>query len=373
MRIPLPLTAVLAAACLLLPLTACGLHESGPGNDGTGGTDGTEAAQPAAATPSAAPAAYVQELRDWQKERTESLTRPGGWLTLVGLYWLHPGANRFGSAEDNALVFPDKAPAHAGSFVLGDDGTVTLEPAARSEGADEGQGPALAVVHDETPEGTEGDDASAQTVETTEPVTGPLQMVPDTEEETTEVALGSLRFWVIVRGDKVGVRLLDRESPAIAAFQGIETFPADPAWKVEARLERRDDFTVPMPNVLGQVEDAPSPGVLHFQAPTGEDLSLVPIGEGDTLFLVFGDKTNGHTTYGGGRFLYADAPAADDPDPHVVLDFNRAYNPPCAFTEFATCPLPPRPNKLPIAVEAGEKRYAGGPMHHAPAAPPAGE
>jgi len=362
MRIPLPPFAALAAGLLLLS-SACGAPPSDQ-SDQADGLGSETAAQPVAASPSAAPAAYVQELADWQAEREASLTRPGGWLTLVGLYWLQPGANSFGSAEGNDLVFPDKAPARVGTLVLGDDGKVLLEPADRTEG------PELAVIHDETPEGAEADgDGSAETVETAEPVTGPVPMVPDTEEETTEVALGSLRFWIIVRGEKVGVRLLDRESPAIDAFQGLETFPVDPAWKVEARLERREGFTIPMPNVLGQVEDAPSPGVLHFEAPTGEELSLVPLGEGEELFIVFGDETNGHTTYGGGRFLYADMPAADDPDARVVLDFNRAYNPPCAFTEFATCPLPPRQNKLKIPVEAGEKRYAGGPAHHAPVEP----
>ena len=368
MRVSSPLAAALAVACIL-PLislsTGCNAVPDRSGDD-SGSAQATGSAD-ATAAEAAVPADYRQEIQDWRADRKKSLTRPGGWLTLVGLFWLHPGANTFGSAEGSDLVFPDKAPDHAGALVLADDGTVTLKPAEAGSGATGGA--TLAVVHDATPDGAEaadGDEA-AELAETLEPVTGPVTMVPDSEKETTEVSLGSLRFWVIVRGEKIGVRLLDRESPAIAAFKGIESFPIDPAWKVEAHLERRDDFTVPMPNILGQVEDAPSPGILHFKAPSGEDLSLIPLGEGDSLFIVFGDKTNGHTTYGGGRFLYADAPAKDDPDPVVVLDFNRAYNPPCAFTEFATCPLPPRPNKLPIAVEAGEKRYADGPTHHAPA------
>jgi len=355
MTISVPRTVALATA-LLLPLAlACG--GASRQADQTSPQQAAEEppVEPAAATPSAAPAAYVEEIHQWRADREKSLLRPGGWLTLVGLDWLSPGENTFGSASGNALVFPAKAPAHAGTLVLGDDGSVTLEPAAGAE---------LSVVHEQATDDDTGDGGE----ETLEPLTGPIPLVPDTEKDTTTIALGPLRFWVIVRGDKTGIRLLDRESPAIAAFQGLESFPIDPAWKVEAHLERQKDFTVPMPNILGQVEDVPSPGILHFQAPSGEELSLVPIGEGDELFLVFGDKTNGHTTYGGGRFLYADAPAADDEDPVVVLDFNRAYNPPCAFTEFATCPLPPRQNKLPIAVEAGEKRYAGGPTHHAPAA-----
>jgi hypothetical protein len=374
MRILLPPLAA-SAACLLLLSSACGAppsdrtasEEAAPeAASGTEPTASTEPAQPVAASPSAAPAAYVQELADWQAEREASLTRPGGWLTLVGLYWLHPGANTFGSDAGNDLVFPDKAPGRVGSLVLGDDGAVTLRPAERPE---ESEGPHLEEIYEEPSGGAEtGGDDGAETVEMATPVSDPIVMVPDTEKETTEIALGSLRFWIIVRGDRVGVRLLDRESPAVDAFEGLETFPADPAWKVEARLERREGFTVPMPNVLGQVEDVPSPGVLHFRAPTGEELSLVPLGEGDSLFIVFGDRTNGHTTYGGGRFLYAEVPAADGADPRVELDFNRAYNPPCAFTEFATCPLPPRQNKLPIPVEVGEKRYAGGPAHHAPAA-----
>lgn len=300
---------------------------------------------PAASAAAAAPEGHAAEIRAWQEHREASLLEPGGWLSLVGLHWLEAGANRFGSAPDNDLVFPAKAPGRAGTFHrAGAPGAAEL----RLEAAPGAGIRAAAGVAEE---------GEMDFTVTGEPVTTRL-LAPDTSGDPTVLALGSLRFWAIERGDRLGVRVVDLESPALAAFQGLEYFPVDPAWRVEARLERADGATVAVPNVLGQVDELPTPGALVFVHPTsGEELRLLPTQEGEgELFLVFGDATNGPETYGGGRFLYADPPDAEG---RVVLDFNRAYNPPCAFTPYATCPLPPEPNKLAVRVEAGEKRYAG--------------
>ena len=148
------------------------------------------------------------------------------------------------------------------------------------------------------------------------------------------------------------MRVKDPDAPARRDFAGIEYFPIDPSWRVQARFERSDPpKKIPVPDILGVVEDEDSPGAVVFthDGATYRLDALMEPGESD-LFLIVGDRTNGHETYGGGRFLYAPAPG---PDGLVTVDFNRAYNPPCAFTEFATCPLPPPGNKLPIRWRRG--------------------
>ncbi len=312
----------------------------------------SEASAPAGAedgdrgAPPSDPGVLAEEIQEWQAERESSLLRPEGWLSLVALCWLDEGANPFGGAADNALVLPPspggEPPDRAGTFFL-EDGAARLEAAPGAE---------IRVAR-------EGEDGVGPRV--TETV-----LVPDTEEGTTRLALGSFRFWVIERGGRLGVRVLDRRSPARESFEGLDYFPIDPDWRIEARLERREGLTVAVPNVLGQVSREPAPGELVFEAPTdpGRELRLLPMAAGDELFIVFGDATNGESTYGGGRFLYADAPA--EGETRVILDFNRAYNPPCAFTAYATCPLPPPENKLPVAIPAGEKAYGGGHPDHPP-------
>lgn len=287
------------------------------------------------------PEGWAEDVREWQEERAAGLQEPGGWLSLVGLHWLDEGAATFGSDPQSDLVFPDVAPPRAGTFHR-QGGTVRIEPAPgadlrRAVGTTEG-GMDFAVADG--------------------PLEGDAALTPDTSGDPTVLALGSLRFWVIERGGRLGIRVVDLESPALASFQGLDYFPVDPVWRVEARLERREGATVAVPNVLGQVEEQPTPGTLVFRLPgSEEEHRLVPTDGGDgELFVVFGDETNGHETYGAGRFLYADPPGEDD---RVVLDFNRAYNPPCAFTPYATCPLPPDENELPVRVEAGETSYAG--------------
>lgn len=323
----------LLVCALALTATAAGC---GPERgDEPPGRDGSAPAATEPADPSA-------DVRAWQRDRAASLQEPGSWLSLVGLYWLDEGSSPFGNAEENRLVFPGPAPPRAGTFHR-TGGSVRVEAA---PGVD------LRRV-----EGGEPTDPLGPAIDR-------LELTPDTTGEPTVLALDSLRFWVIERGGRLGVRVSDLESPALQGFPGLEFFPVDPAWRIEASLERRDGATVAVPNVLGQVQELRSPGTLVFESPAsagGGELRLVPTqgAPGEPLFVVFADATNGRTTYGGGRFLYADPPEPGDPDGPVILDFNRAYNPPCAFTPYATCPLPPEPNELAVAVEAGEKRFAG--------------
>jgi uncharacterized protein len=281
------------------------------------------------ASASRAPSGYEQEVEAWRRERIADLKKEGGWLSLVGLFWLDEGENRFGSAASNKVIFPEgSAPAVAGTFER--HGTAVTVHAA----------PGIPLTHDGKP--------VTDLALTGNP--GP----------PVELALGSLRFFIIQRGDRVGVRVKDLQSPAMAAFRGIDSYPVRPEWRVEAHFERYDPpKKIAVPNILGQVEDNPSPGAAVFER-DGKTyrLDVIDQGKDGSLFFVFGDRTNGRETYGGGRFLDAPPPK----DGKVVIDFNEAYNPPCAFTAFATCPLPPPQNKLAVGVEAGEKKYGEG--HH---------
>jgi hypothetical protein len=287
---------------------------------------------PKAAAPAPAPAVpYDQEIAAWHRDRIAGLKREGGWLSLVGLFWLDEGENRFGSGASNRVIFPEgSAPVLAGTF----------ERHGKSVRVHAAPGVAL------TQEGKPVTDLDL--------TSGP----PDSRP--IELALGTLRFFIIQRGDRVGVRVKDLKSPNLASFKDIDTYPAQPAWRVAARFEPYNPpKQVAIPNILGQIEDSPSPGAVVFER-NGHTyrLDALPGGDDGSLFLIFGDETNHKETYGGGRFLDTGVPK----DGKVVVDFNEAYNPPCAFTAFATCPLPPKQNKLALRVEAGEKTYGEG--HH---------
>lgn len=276
--------------------------------------------KPAGQTPSS----LETETRAWHQKRLANLTSEEGWLSLVGLHWLNEGDNRFGSAADNDFVFPEGTPARIGTFTRkGNQVTLTLQP-----GVTLTRG---------------GKPFTAGTLGTSE---GPEDVL----------SLGTLRFYLIPRGEKMGLRVKDPEAPARKQFHGIPTWPASAAWRIEGRFE---PATTPrklsVPNVLGTVEEMNAPGTLVFQV-NGQEYRLDPVLESDSgpFFVIFGDQTNRNDSYGAGRFLYVDPPTKDG---RVVLDFNRAYNPPCAFSPYATCPLPPAQNKLKLRVEAGEKRY----------------
>lgn len=275
-----------------------------------------------------ASSAYVAEVDAWHAQRIERLRAEDGWLSLVGLHPLHDGVNTIGTDDDSDIRLDAAAPARVGRLVINAGHAVfTAAP-----GAD--------VTVDN------------------EPLAGPTAAVTDARGPATVFILGSVRFHVIDRAGLRFLRVADSQSPVRLKFQGIDRFPVDPTWRVTARLiTEGQPTTVPSANVLGQVEQQPSPGVLEFEV-AGRTLRLVPVGEpGQPLFIVFSDVTSGHQTYGGGRFLSAPAPGADG---RVVLDFNRATNPPCAFTPHATCPVPPVANRLPVAVTAGERAWGAG-------------
>ncbi len=271
---------------------------------------------------------YTKSIDAWHETRLARLRAPDGWLSLVGLVWLREGENRAGSAASNDLVFPPKAPAEIGTFVR--HGRAVEVHAA----------PGVPL-----------------TLADGKPLASPV-LKSDAGGEPTKLRLGSLVFFVIERGDRVGLRVRDEDSPLSTSFGGIERFPVDRRWRVEGRFEPYEpERTLEVSTVIGTVEPSPSPGAVVFEI-GGRRLRLDTVeeeGESD-LFVVFADATSGKETYGAGRFLYVPRPG---PDGRVVVDFNRAYNPPCAFTPFATCPLPPPQNRLPVRIEAGEKKVAG--------------
>jgi hypothetical protein len=281
------------------------------------------------ATSTQAPdAAYVQSLEKWKADQTADLKE--NWLSLAGLFWLKPGPNTFGSDPASQIVFP-KIPAHAGEFDLtGKEVTLKLLPDARAT-------------------------IAGKPVST-------AKLDPDTSPQVSYVDMGSLRFHVIVRGERVGIRVRDKDSEAARNFKGMIFFPLDMRYRVMATWVPADGKKIiEIPNVLGDVTAQPVPGVVEFKL-NGEELKLTALG-GDAkngLFFVFKDLTAKNDTYPGGRFLDTGSIV----NGHVELDFNRAYNPPCAVTPFATCPLAPKENRLAIAIPAGEKFDKSAHAHH---------
>jgi len=269
-------------------------------------------------------AAYRKQIQDWRQHRVERLTGPTGWLTLVGLEWLKDGANTLGSAADNSIV-QAKWPAHLATITL-DHGSATIALVAGVDATVDGQKAAQAPLLD------------------------------DTNPKPTIVASGTLTFFVVKRGDRWALRIKDSEAQARKGFVGIDYFDIDPGWRIEAKWEAYDPpHEVEEQNILGEIDKVIVPGAAVFEH-GGRKFRVEPVIEtpGDTeLFLVFADRTSGKETYGAARFVYSEAPK----DGRIVLDFNKAYNPPCAFTPYATCPLPTPQNRLDTRVTAGEKKY----------------
>jgi uncharacterized protein (DUF1684 family) len=278
------------------------------------------------------PATEQADVLAWRQQRFASLSGETGWLTLAGLFWLKPGHNSFGSGSGNDLVLNNAALADtAGSFDL-EGGTVTFS-------AQPGGGVTL--------NGQEFDSVTLKS---------------DAGADPTTLASGPLRFFVIERAGKIAVRVRDLNNPRRLQFRGLEYFPISTDWAVSARF-------VPYPpgkhirivNILGMEEDDVSPGAVVFSR-NGRTFRLDTVLEAPNeteLFIMFADATSGQQTYGGGRFLYIPRPAGAA----VLVDFNKAFNPPCALNDFATCPLPPPQNRLPLRVSAGELTYAGAPGH----------
>jgi uncharacterized protein (DUF1684 family) len=287
-----------------------------------------EAAQAAGADPQAERAL----IGEWRAQRTAALTSDSGWLTLAGLYWLKEGDNSFGRAAGNTLVLDNPALAeHCGTFTL--SGHAVRFTAAPGSG----------VTHD-------GQPVSA------------LELSADTTGHPTVLASGTLRFFLIERAGNLGVRVRDLNNPHRTGFQGLSYFPVSTAWVFEARFEPYEPARhIRIINILDMEQEYESPGAVVF-AKDGREWRLDTVLEepGDReLFIMFADATSGHESYGAGRFLYVPLPSGG----RTRLDFNKAYNPPCALNDFATCPLPPPQNHLKLRVEAGEKTYAAGTAH----------
>jgi uncharacterized protein len=278
---------------------------------------------------SAAPAAaadYGQQVEAARAERVAELTKPDGWLTLIGLHFLQLGANTIGRANDNQIVLA-AGPSHLGTAALSADGKVTFAPAPGADAKIDGQ--TVGVVD---------------------------LRVEDDDAKPTVVTSGTVSFFLIKRGEKVGLRVKDTEAAPRKRFVGLDYFPTDPAWRIEASWVPFDPpREMPITNILGNVSLEKVPGKAVFQS-NGRTYELFPVLEGpdQPLFFIFSDATGGKGTYHM-RFLDAESPKSGK----VVLDFNLATNPPCAFTPFATCPLPPKENRLTLAVTAGEKIYRG--------------
>ncbi|WP_187266037.1 DUF1684 domain-containing protein [Alkalisalibacterium limincola] len=312
MRIPMPGTAMMKLAIAMLlggVLVACG-------------ADRDERARELVRVD-----AFHQENSAWQADRLERLMRPDGWLALVSRDWLVPGRHAFGGGEAVRYRF-DPAEAAVGELEL--VGTrVVLHPlpghALRFQGAG---------------------------------VVAPMDLTPPDAGASPRIGFdeGRGRFEVIRRGERFALRVMHDESPTRTGFVGLEYFPAEPGWRIEADFHAHaPGRTIPIINVLGDEEATVNPGRIEFER-DGERHSLEALeGPDGTFFVVYADRTNGRDTYAGGRFLYTAPPE----DGRVVIDFNRGYNPPCAFSAYTTCPLPPPENRLDLVIDAGERAYAG--------------
>lgn len=268
--------------------------------------------------------AYRESIEKWHEGRMERLLKDTGYLSLVGLFALGDGPHTFGSDPDNDLVFPEKAPANAGTITVhGDD------------------------VHLDVNEGVRITSDDEQVSE--------LTLYPDVSDLANQLEMGSFVFYIIERAGELYLRVKDRQNPAITEFSGIERFPVDEKWRIQGTFIPYDPpIPITVPDILGHNERVPCPGKIVF-AIDGHDYELEPLARyGDEFFVVFGDATSGVDTYGGGRFVYTEARDNEGP---ITIDFNKAYSPPCAFNPFATCPLPHENNMLPIRIEAGEKDH----------------
>ncbi len=268
---------------------------------------------------------YFEEINQWDQKRLERLKADDGWLNLVGRTWLKPGENKFGSAKDNDVVIEsDKVPDYMGVFVF-QDSTVTMKV---NDGVE--------ILLDGKP-------------------VKEMVMIGDTKKEMTVFQYSSIKWNLIVRNELYGIRFRDLESEFVKSFSGIERFPVNEDWRISAEFEAYDPpRKISVPNVLGQIDEEPSPGAIVFTR-DNQTYRIEAIDAGDKLWFIFADGTSGEETYGGGRFLYTDSKA--DSTGKVIVDFNKAYNPPCVLTKFATCPLPPKENYIKLRITAGEKMY----------------
>lgn len=270
------------------------------------------------------PLNYAAEIESARKAREQRLIQTErSWLTLSGLFTLQEGENTFGSSPENDIHLPgDAVPPRAGTFILKND-KVTVRPL---------EGLIMTCNDDKVP-------------------TRPLRM--DNEEKPDFLRLANHIMVVIRRGERIFLRTWDAEHPVRKYFAGLRYYPVDPDYRVEADfVPYEEPRMLPITDVLGNTFEMPHIGYVTFQL-HGQECRLEVLGDEKAIYISFKDQTNGKTTYGGGRELEAELPRGGK----VVLDFNLTHNPPCAYTYFATCPLPPAENTLPVAIEAGEMIY----------------
>jgi uncharacterized protein (DUF1684 family) len=267
---------------------------------------------------------YVKSIEKWRSDEERDLKKEDGWLTLAGLFWLKDGVNTVGVGSDFDVRLTNNFKGGKFGEITFKDGMATLKV---EEGVE-----------------AQGDDKNVTNI----------QLVSDEEGKPTKIRTGTQTLYMIKREDRYGIRLKDSNSKARLNFKGSNWFPVDETYKVKAQFEASPEAKeVMIPNVMGGFFKMKSPGMLKFNL-KGKDCSLQPVEDDDgTLFIIFHDRSNETDTYKAGRFLHADKAVNGE----TVLDFNKAENPPCAFTSFATCPLPPPQNDLEVEVKAGEKRY----------------
>ena len=269
---------------------------------------------------------YIKEIKIWDQKRLETLKSATGWVNLAGLFWLKTGENTFGSDSSNDIVFnhPD-FPSHLGKFIV-----------TNSE--------VRWITNSPNKVFSSGKQISE------------LEVFNIDSLKIPSLSFSNFKWNVIKREEKIGIRFRDLNNPALALLNHINRYDIDKKWKVKAVLEKGLFSTIAITNVLGQTTQQVSPGKIVFEI-AGKQYKLDALDEGPgDLFVIFGDETNGIETYHTGRFLYVARP---DENGNTYIDFNKSHNPPCAFTTFATCPIPPRQNVLPIPIHAGEKN-----VHH---------
>ncbi len=265
---------------------------------------------------------YTASIEKYRAESEAKLKSDTGWLTVSGLFWLKEGRNTFGSAAGNDIVLPASAPAKAGAFIRN----------GKKIGVEANPGVPMTLRG--------------------KPVTRVAALVDDKDAKEDILVLGDLSLFVIDRGSKIGIRLRDKNSDLRRKFTHKTWFPINPTYRVVAKFIPQPERVVRIPNIVNELEEHKVIGVTEFQL-NGVTYRLEPVVEGDQFFFIFKDKTAGKQTYGAGRYLYTDLPK----NGQVVIDFNKAYNPPCVFTPYATCPLPLKHNQLPIPLPAGELKY----------------
>ncbi|WP_374013605.1 DUF1684 domain-containing protein [Pseudoxanthomonas koreensis] len=295
---------------------------------------GDKGGEPAPAAAPQVDAAFASAQQAWRDQRREDLLRADGWTSLVGLHWLDLKAHYVGSGEriGNGVRFAF-GPERMGMLSRDARGNYWFTPETGLE----------LTLNDA-------------------PLKGRVALHGDHQPEPGVIGFdeGKGQVSLIRRGTRHALRVKHADAPTRLQFAGLEYWPADPAWRIEGRfLPHPVGQTLPIGDIIGVQSDSPNPGVVEFEH-EGRIHRLEALGEpGRDLFFVLADRTSGHGSYPAGRFLDAAWPG---PDGKVVLDFNRAYNPPCAFTLFATCPLPPPQNRLDLAITAGEKTYVS-PVH----------